>query len=191
MNMKKLYKQKFILFPMFLFLFIGCTAQRTFTNVNLKEGDISFDEPHKLEYTITYKENGETKSNREGEMLGYFEDAFADVGFAKPSSKASSTGSMHIDINYIDNVAEQVAKAFVTGYTWGLIGYHSEDEIIMDIELTLNDKTIKKGGYRHEISTIAGLFQEKKVLNKTEMDRSRAFEKAAQQLVLKFLNDIK
>ena len=105
--------------------------------------------------------------------------------FAKPSSKASSTGSMHIDINYIDNVAEQVQKLLSLLHL-GLIGYHSEDEIIMDIELTLNDKTIKKGGYRYEISTIAGLFQEKKVLNKTEMDRSRAFEKAAQQLVLKF-----
>tara|TARA_B100000579_G_scaffold129798_1_gene104800 strand:- start:120 stop:689 length:570 start_codon:yes stop_codon:yes gene_type:complete len=189
--MKKLHKQKFIIFSMFLILFIGCTAQRTFTNVNLKEGDYSFDKPHKLAYTITYKENGEPKSSREGEVLGYLEDAFADVGFAKPSSKASSTGSMHIDINYIDNLAEQVAKAFVTGYTYGLIGYHSKDEIIMDIELTLNGEIIKKDGYKHEISTIAGLFQEGKVTNKTEMDRSRAFEKAAQQLVLKFLNDIK
>ena len=190
MNIKKSQKQKFIIFPMFLILFIGCTAQRTFTNVNLKEGDISFDKPHNLVYTITYKENGETKSSREGEVLGYLEDAFADIGFAKPSSKASSTGSMHININYIDNLAKHVAKAFVTGYTWGLIGYHSKDEIIMDIELTLNDKTIKKDGYRHEISTIAGLFQEKKVSGKTEMDRSRAFEKAAQQLALKFLKDI-
>ena len=54
-----------------------------------------------------------------------------------------------------------------------------------------NGETIKKGGYEHEISYIAGLFQEKKVSGKREMDDSKALEKAAQQLALKFLNDYK
>ena len=42
----------------FLFIFVGCTFQRTFTSVALKEGDFTFDNPHKLVMTITYKENG-------------------------------------------------------------------------------------------------------------------------------------
>ena len=175
----------------FLFIFVGCTFQRTFTSVALKEGDFTFDNPHKLVMTITYKENGKPKFSKEGEVLGYMEDAFSDVGFAKQTSKASSSGTMHITVNHLTNLADQVTKEYIAYYTWGLIGYHFKDKFIMDVELNLNGETIKKGGYEHEISYIAGLFQEKKVSGKREMDDSKALEKAAQQLALKFLNDYK
>ena len=184
-------KQTAVVLSTFLFVFVGCTFQRTFTNVALKEGDFTFDEPHKLVMTIPYTENGEPKFSKEGEMLGYMEDAFSDVGFAKQTSEASSSGTMHITINHITNLAEQITKEYITYYTWGLIGYHIKDKFIMDVELNLNGETIKKSGYKHEISYIAGLFQEKKVSGKREMDSSKALEKAAQQLALKFLNDNK
>ena len=186
------FNKQMVLVPfIFLFIFVGCTFQRTFTSVALKEGDFTFDNPHKLVMTITYKENGKPKFSKEGEVLGYMEDAFSDVGFAKQTSKASSSGTMHITVNHLTNLADQVTKEYIAYYTWGLIGYHFKDKFIMDVELNLNGETIKKSGYEHEISYIAGLFQEKKVSGKREMDDSKALEKAAQQLALKFLNDYK
>ena len=191
MNIKRSFnKQKIVIFPLFLILFIGCTAQRTFTNMDIKTGDLDFNKPYKLVMTAEYKENGTSYSKKSDEVLEYIEDAFSSVGFAKPSSKSSSEGSIHIMLNNKTSFAKSITKGFITGYTWGLIGYKVEDELTMDVEFTLNGETIKKSGYKHEIATIAGMFQEGKVSDKSELDKSRAWEKAAEQLVLKFLNDI-
>ena len=44
---KYLKKLRLVIIPLFLFLLIGCTAQSIFVNMDLKEGDLSFDEPYK------------------------------------------------------------------------------------------------------------------------------------------------
>ena len=61
----------------------------------------------------------------------------------------------------------------------------------MDVELTLNDgETITKTGYKQTVVWTAGLGQDKNVVGMREVAIPKALEKAAEQLILQFLNDI-
>ena len=182
---------KLVIIPLFLILLIGCTAQSIFLNMDLKEGDLSFDEPYKLDITAEYRLDGTHMPKYDDEVLTYMEDVIDDVGFAKASSSRNAEGTMHIVIDLKSNFLKSVAKIALTEYTWGLIGYTLDDEYSMDVELTLNDgETIKKTGYRQTVYWTAGLGQDKNVVGMREISIPKAMEKAAEQLILQFLNDI-
>ena len=184
-------KLKLVIIPLFLFLLIGCTAQSIFVNMDLKEGDLSFDEPYKLDITAEYRLDGTHMPKYDDEVLTYMEDVIDDVGFAKASSSRNAEGTMHIIIDLKSNFLKSVAKIALTEYTWGLIGYTLDDEYSMDVELTLNDgKTINKTGYKQTVYWTAGLGQDKNVVGMREIAIPKAMEKAAEQLILQFLNDI-
>ena len=184
-------KLKLVIIPLFLFLLIGCTAQSIFVNMDLKEGDLSFDEPYKLDITAEYRLDGTHMPKYDDEVLTYMEDVIDDVGFAKASSSRNAEGTMHIIIDLKSNFLKSVAKIALTEYTWGLIGYTLDDEYSMDVELTLNDgETIKKTGYKQTVYWTAGLGQDKNVVGMREISIPKAMEKAADQLILQFLNDI-
>ena len=182
---------KLVIIPLFLFLLIGCTAQSIFVNMDLKEGDLSFDEPYKLDITAEYRLDGTHMPKYDDEVLTYMEDVIDDVGFAKASSSRNAEGTMHIVIDLKSSFLKSVAKIALTEYTWGLIGYTLDDEYSMDVELTLNDgETIKKTGYKQTVYWTAGLGQDKNVVGMREIAIPKAMEKAAEQLILQFLNDI-
>ena len=182
---------KLVIIPLFLILLIGCTAQSIFLNMDLKEGDLSFDEPYKLDITAEYRLDGTHMPKYDDEVLTYMEDVIDDVGFAKASSSRNAEGTMHIVIDLKSNFLKSVAKIALTEYTWGLIGYTLDDQYSMDVELTLNDgETIKKTGYRQTVYWTAGLGQDKNVVGMREISIPKAMEKAAEQLILQFLNDI-
>ena len=184
-------KLKLVIIPLFLFLLIGCTAQSIFVNMDLKEGDLSFDEPYKLDNTAEYRLDGTHMPKYDDEVLTYMEDVIDDVGFAKASSSRNAEGTMHIVIDLKSNFLKSVAKIALTEYTWGLIGYTLDDEYSMDVELTLNDgETINKTGYKQTVYWTAGLGQDKNVVGMREISIPKAMEKAAEQLILQFLNDI-
>ena len=184
-------KLKLVIIPLFLFLLIGCTAQSIFVNMDLKEGDLSFDEPYKLDITAEYRLDGTHMPKYDDEVLTYMEDVIDDVGFAKASSSRNAEGTMHIIIDLKSNFLKSVAKIALTEYTWGLIGYTLDDEYSMDVELTLNDgETINKTGYKQTVYWTAGLGQDKNVVGMREIAIPKAMEKAAAQLILQFLNDI-
>ena len=184
-------KLKLVIIPLFLILLIGCTAQSIFLNMDLKEGDLSFDEPYKLDITAEYRLDGTHMPKYDDEVLTYMEDVIDDVGFAKASSSRNAEGTMHIVIDLKSNFLKSVAKIALTEYTWGLIGYTLDDQYSMDVELTLNDgETIKKTGYRQTVYWTAGLGQDKNVVGMREISIPKAMEKAAEQLILQFLNDI-
>ena len=184
-------KLKLVIIPLFLFLLIGCTAQSIFVNMDLKEGDLSFDEPYKLDITAEYRLDGTHMPKYDDEVLTYMEDVIDDVGFAKASSSRNAEGTMHIIIDLKSSFLKSVAKIALTEYTWGLIGYTLDDEYSMDVELTLNDgETIKKTGYKQTVYWTAGLGQDKNVVGMREISIPKAMEKAAEQLILQFLNDI-
>ena len=182
---------KLVIIPLFLILLIGCTAQSIFLNMDLKEGDLSFDEPYKLDISAEYRLDGTHMPKYDDEVLTYMEDVIDDVGFAKASSSRNAEGTMHIVIDLKSNFLKSVAKIALTEYTWGLIGYTLDDQYSMDVELTLNDgETIKKTGYRQTVYWTAGLGQDKNVVGMREISIPKAMEKAAEQLILQFLNDI-
>ena len=184
-------KLRLVIIPLFLFLLIGCTAQSIFVNMDLKEGDLSFDEPYKLDITAEYRLDGTHMPKYDDEVLTYMEDVIDDVGFAKASSSRNAEGTMHIIIDLKSNFLKSVAKIALTEYTWGLIGYTLDDEYSMDVELTLNDgETINKTGYKQTVYWTAGLGQDKNVVGMREIAIPKAMEKAAAQLILQFLNDI-
>ena len=184
-------KLKLVIIPLFLFLLIGCTAQSIFVNMDLKEGDLSFDEPYKLDITAEYRLDGTLMPKYDDEVLTYMEDVIDDVGFAKASSSRNAEGTMHIIIDLKSNFLKSVAKIALTEYTWGLIGDTLDDEYSMDVELTLNDgETINKTGYKQTVYWTAGLGQDKNVVGMREIAIPKAMEKAAEQLILQFLNDI-
>ena len=184
-------KLKLVIIPLFLFLLIGCTAQSMFLNMDLKEGDLSFDKPYKLDISAEYRLDGTLMPKYDDEVLTYMEDVIDDVGFAKASSSRNAEGTMHIIIDLKSNFLKSVAKIALTEYTWGLIGYTLDDEYSMDVELTLNDgETINKTGYKQTVYWTAGLGQDKNVVGMREIAIPKAMEKAAEQLILQFLNDI-
>ena len=184
-------KLKIIIAPLFLILLIGCTAQSTFMKMDLKEGDMSFDKPYKLDISAEYKVDGTPMPKYDDEVLTYMEDVISDVGFAKPSSSRNAEGKMHIVIDLKSNFLKSVAKIMITEYTWGLIGYTLDDVYTMDVELTLNDgETISKTGYKQTILWTAGIGQSKKVAGMRAIPIPKTMEKAAEQLILQFLNDI-
>ena len=182
---------KLVIIPLFLILLIGCTAQSIFLNMDLKEGDLTFDKPYKLDISAEYRLDGTHMPKYDDEVLTYMEDVIDDVGFAKASSSRNAEGTMHIVIDLKSSFLKSVAKIALTEYTWGLIGYTLDDEYSMDVELTLNDgETIKKTGYKQTVYWTAGLGQDKNVVGMREISIPKAMEKAAEQLILQFLNDI-
>ena len=184
-------KLKLVIIPLFLILLIGCTAQSIFLNMDLKEGDLSFDEPYKLDISAEYRLDGTHMPKYDDEVLTYMEDVIDDVGFAKASSSRNAEGTMHIAIDLKSNFLKSVAKIAITEYTWGLIGYTLDDEYSMDVELTLNEgETITKTGYKQTVLWTAGLWQDKNVVGMREVAIRKAMERAAEQLILQFLNDI-
>ena len=88
-QISKYYKKlNLVIIPLFLILLIGCTAQSIFVNMDLKEGDLSFDEPYKLDITAEYRLDGTHMPKYEDEVLTYMEDVIDDVGF--PGSNTDS-----------------------------------------------------------------------------------------------------
>ena len=190
-QISKYYKKlNLVIIPLFLILLIGCTAQSTFVNMDLKEGDLSFDKPYKLNISAEYTIDGDPMPKYDDEVLDIMEDVLDDVGFAEASSR-NAEGTMHIAIDLKSNFLKSVAKIAITEYTWGLIGYTLDDEYSMDVELTLNEgETITKTGYKQTVLWTAGLWQDKNVVGMREIAIPKAMEKAAEQLILQFLNDI-
>ena len=191
-QISKYYKKlNLVIIPLFLILLIGCTAQSIFVNMDLKEGDLSFDKPYKLNISAEYTLDGDPMPKYDDEVLTIMEDVLSDVGFAKATSSRNAEGTMHIVIDLKSNFLKSVAKIAITEYTWGLIGYTLDDEYSMDVELTLNDgETITKTGYKQTVVWTAGLGQDKNVVGMREVAIPKALEKAAEQLILQFLNDI-
>tara|TARA_B100001079_G_C16255893_1_gene445533 strand:- start:115 stop:696 length:582 start_codon:yes stop_codon:yes gene_type:complete len=178
-----------VLFPAILLFLVGCTAPLSHVNMDLKPGDLTFSDPHRLKITAEYKVNGKSQSNYDDEVLAVMEEVLSDVGFAKATSK-NPDGEMHIVVDLKADYAKAASKGLIAGFTWGLIGYSIEDVYTMDVELILNGETVNKTGYKQSIVTIAGLGQGGTVGGMSQLPPAQAMEKAAQQLILQFLNDL-
>ena len=188
--MKTHFKLFVVLIVIFFGLF-GCATTKSYVDPGFSRA--SYDditrrsEPYRIKITVEFQRNGKHLPQADSELMGHVERVVRGTGFAIPATQDTS-GELKVVVNNVADMGKAAAKGFGTGMTFGLAGSTVTDYYEMDASLSLNDKVIKKTGYKHALHTTVG--QKKAPQGLEPMSPSAAFGKIVEQLILNFINDI-
>jgi len=188
--MKTQFKLLFVLILVFFSLF-GCATTKSY--VDPGHGRATYDdiirrsEPYRVKIIVEFQRNGKHFPQGDSELMGHVQRVVRGTGFAIPATQDTS-GELKVVVNNIADLGKAVAKGFGTGLTLGLAGSTVTDYYELEASLSLNDKVIKRTGYKHSLHTTVGLKNAPEGLE--PMTPSAAFGKVVEQLILNFINDI-
>ena len=188
--MKTHFKLFVVLIVIFFGLF-GCATTKSYVDPGFSRA--SYDditrrsEPYRIKITVEFQRNGKHLPQADSELMGHVERVVRGTGFAIPATQDTS-GELKVVVNNVADMGKAAAKGLGTGLTFGLAGSTVTDYYEMEASLSLNDKVIKKTGYKHALHTTVG--QKKAPQGLEPMTPSAAFGKIVEQLILNFINDI-
>jgi hypothetical protein len=144
-------------------------------------------EPYRIKISVEFQRNGAHMPRVDKELMGHVDRVVRATGFAVPATQDAS-GELKVVVNNIADLGEAKRKGFGTGLTFGLAGTIVTDYYEMQASLSINDKVIRRAGYKHALHSTIGLKKAPEGLE--PMKTSEAFGKVVEQLILNFINDI-
>ena len=169
----------------------GCATTKSYVDPGY--GRATYDdiirrsEPYRVKIFVEFQRNGKHLPQADSELIGHVERVVRGTGFAIPATQDTS-GELIVVVNNIADLGKAAAKGIGTGLTFGLAESTVTDYYEMEVSLSLNDKVIKRTGYKHALHSTVGIKNAPEGLE--PMTPSAAFGKVVEQLILNFINDI-
>lgn len=143
--------------------------------------------PIALKLTTEFQRNGEPNPKANPTLLDNTSRILRATGIIEPDGQNSS-GTIHVTVNNIADVATAATKGFGTGLTFGLVGSTVADNYELTMAISMNNKTITKSGIRNGIATAIGNTSTPPGVE--TFTPSLAFQKVLEQMLLEALKQI-
>lgn len=172
-------------------LLSGCISPKSYLDPSqpkVSYGDLTRPtKPIPLRLTTEFQRNGEPNPKANTALLDNSSRILRATGLVDPDGEGS-TGSIHIVVNNVADIATAASKGFGTGLTLGLIGSTVEDNYELTMTITMNEKVITKTGIRNGIATAIGNTSTPPGVE--TFTPSIAFQKVLEQMILQALKQI-